>query len=40
MTHKEALELAKIAEKLYLEDNYSVKKAIDKAKEILEKKVI
>lgn len=40
MTHKEALELAKIAEKLYLEYNYPVKEAIEKAKEMLEKKVI
>ncbi|CAK7083251.1 hypothetical protein [Tissierella sp.] len=40
MTHKEALELAKIAEKLYFEDNYPVKEAIEKAKEMLEKKVI
>ncbi len=40
MTHKEALELAKIAEKLYFEYNCPVKKAIAKAKEMLEKKVI
>lgn len=35
MTHKEALELAKIAEKIYLEYNCPVKEAIAKAKEML-----
>ena len=35
MTHKEALELAKIAEELYLEYNYPVKEAIAKAKEMV-----
>ncbi len=35
MTHKEALELAKIAEKLYFEDNYQAKDVIAKAKEMI-----
>lgn len=39
MTHKRALESAKIAEKLYLEDNYPFEDAIAKVKELLEKKV-
>ena len=35
MTHKEALELAKIVEELYLEYNYPVEEAIAKAKEMV-----
>lgn len=35
MTHKRALELAKMAEKLYLEDNYQYKDAIAKVKEMI-----
>lgn len=36
MTHKRALELAKIAEELYLEDNYQYKDDIAKVKEMID----